>query len=234
MSQSEAKPRVAEPKERSAADSRRALRMDWPTRQRGHIRTWDIGVSPSGRPGVRGGVHGVGAATPTPEGGIGEAVLTGEGEQGKAAVAMQPEDGLDLAPGPARASRRGARHGVHGLHPPILPEHPAPTHDGSAGRLRSIGGKPGSSSAPDAIGWRQPPAQAPALPARAFHPDGPAGAPRLDPMSCPSLNAARSRQGPPPCTRGSPTPPRTGSGRPGPPCPACRPRCGGKIGRAHV
>jgi hypothetical protein len=64
-----------------------------------------------------------------------EAVLLGEGEQGEAAVAMLEEEGLDLVPGPARTSRRGAGHGVLGLHPPMPPDHPVPAHDGPAGRV---------------------------------------------------------------------------------------------------
>ena len=63
--------------------------------------------------------------------------MLGEGEQGEAAVAMLAKEGLDLVPGPARASRRGARHAVLGLHLPMLPDHPAPTHDGPAGWLFS-------------------------------------------------------------------------------------------------
>lgn len=71
-----------------------------------------------------GAVDGGEAATPAPEGGIGEVVLLDEGEQGESAVAMLAEVGLDLVPGPARASRRGEGHGVswtspaHAARPP--------------------------------------------------------------------------------------------------------------------
>jgi hypothetical protein len=51
---------------------------------------------------------------------------------------MRAEEGLDLEPEPARASRWSSGHGVLGLHPPMLPDHSAPGHDGSAGRLQAF------------------------------------------------------------------------------------------------